>query len=197
MALSATAIYLLGEYRSGSGNRHMRVTRRHQSAHGSIDEETVMRPATLRLAVLLGLALLTGACQAGARPSPSLTAASPGAAEMTIALRGDFHPVDDEASGVAELVQLADGSYEVIFESFSIATTESLKVYLVTNEDVTASTDVDTENVIDLGDLMGTSGMQVYPFPPEMNADVMTYQTVVIWDEPMGHAIAAAPLGVP
>lgn len=156
-----------------------------------------MRPATLRLAVLLGLALLTGACQAGASPRPSLTAASPSAAEMTIALRGDFHPVDDEASGVAELVQLADGSYQVIFETFSIATTENFKVYLVANEDVTSSTDVDTGNVIDLGDLIGTSGMQVYPFPPEMNADVMTYQTVVIWDEPMGHAIAAAPLGQP
>ena len=62
---------------------------------------------------------------------------------------------------------------------------------------MTASTDVDTGMVIDLGDLKGTSGMQVYPFPPEMNPDVMTYQTVVIWDEPMGHAIAAAPLGQP
>lgn len=154
-----------------------------------------MRPATFRLAALLGLALVTGACQAGA--SPSLTATSPSAAQMTIALRGDFHPVDDDASGVAELVQLADGSYEVIFETFSIAAAENLKVYLVTNEDVTASADVDTAMVIDLGDLKGTSGMQVYPFPPEMNAGVMTYQTVVIWDVPMGHAIAAAPLSMP
>lgn len=154
-----------------------------------------MRSMTFRLAALLGLALFTAACQAGA--SPSLPAASPSAAEMTIALKGDFHPVDDEASGVAELVLLADGSYAVIFETFSIATTENLRVYLVTNEDVTASTDVDTEMVIDLGDLMGTSGMQVYPFPPQMNAAVMTYQTVVIWDAPMGHAIAAAPLGQP
>jgi hypothetical protein len=70
-------------------------------------------------------------------------------------------------------------------------------VPLAIHEDVTASTDVNTEMVIDLGDLMGTNGMQVYPFPPAMNADVMTYQTVVIWDEPMGHAIAAAPLGQP
>jgi hypothetical protein len=30
-----------------------------------------------------------------------------------------------------------------------------------------------------------------------MNAGVMTFQTVVVWDEPMGHAIAAAPLGRP
>lgn len=154
-----------------------------------------MRSALLPVAVLSALTVFTAACQAGAGPSPS--AAPPSAAEMTIALRGDFHPVDDEASGVAELVRLADGSYQVIFETFSIATTENLRVYLVTNEDVTASTDVDTDMVIDLGDLMGTSGMQVYPFPPEMNADVMTYQTVVIWDEPMGHAIAAAPLGQP
>ena len=154
-----------------------------------------MRTASLRLTALLALVLLGAGCQAGA--SPTATAAPVGEAEMTIALKGDFHPVDGEASGVAELVQLADGSYEVIFESFSIAATENLKVYLVTNEDVTASTDVDTEMVVDLGDLMGTSGMQVYPFPPEMNADVMTYQTVVIWDEPMGHAIAAAPLGQP
>jgi hypothetical protein len=155
-----------------------------------------MRFVTLRT-IALALLLLLGACQAGSSPSPTSTPVSPSEAEMTIALQGDFHPVDDEASGTAELVQLADGSYEVVFESFSIAATEHLKVYLVTNEDVTASSDVDTEMVIDLGDLKGTSGMQVYPFPPEMNADVMTYQTVVIWDEPMGHAIAAAPLGQP
>lgn len=154
-----------------------------------------MRTACWRLIAPLAAVMLTAACQAGA--SPTASPAPPSAAEMTIALTGDFHPVDDEASGVAELVQLADGSYQVVFESFSIATTENLKVYLVTNEDVTASADVDTEMVIDLGDLMGTSGMQVYPFPPEMNADVMSYQTVVIWDEPMGHAIAAAPLGQP
>jgi hypothetical protein len=156
-----------------------------------------MRSTTLRLAAILGLALFIAACQAGGSASPSLTAPSPSAAEMTIALKGDFHPVDDEASGVAELVLLADGSYAVIFETFSIATTENLSVYLVTNDDVTASTDVDTAMVIDLGALMGTSGMQVYPFPPEMNAAVMTYQTVVIWDAPMGHAIAAAPLSQP
>jgi hypothetical protein len=33
--------------------------------------------------------------------------------------------------------------------------------------------------------------------PPAMSAVVMTYQTVVIWDAPMGHAIAAGPLGLP
>jgi hypothetical protein len=154
-----------------------------------------MRISALRLSALPVLAGIIAACQAGASPSPSV--APPSAAEMTIALAGDFHPVDDEASGVVELAQVTDGSYEVIFEDFSIAAAEDLKVYLVTNEDVTTSADVDTEMVIDLGDLMGISGMQVYPFPPEMSADVMTYQTVVIWDEPMGHAIAAAPLGQP
>jgi hypothetical protein len=165
--------------------------------HGVITQKgTPMRFATLR-PIPIALVLLLAACQAGSSASPIPTTPSASAAEMTVALRGDFHAVDDEASGTAELVQHADGSYEVAFESFSIAATENLKVYLVTNEDVTASTDVDTEMVIDLGDLMGTSGMQVYPFPPEMNADVMTYQTVVIWDEPMGHAIAAAPLGQP
>ena len=155
-----------------------------------------MRYASLRL-VPVALLLVVGACQAASSPTTTPTSAPPSTAEMTIALKGDFHAVDGEASGVAELVQLADGSYEIVFETFSIAATENLKVYLVTNEDVTASTDVDTDMVIDLGDLIGTSGMQVYPFPPEMNADVMTYQTVVIWDEPMGHAIAAAPLGQP
>jgi hypothetical protein len=180
-----------------TSDRHTPVTvARHDRALAQ--KGTPMLYASLR-PVPLALLLLLGACQAASSPSPTVTpaSASPSAAEMTIALKGDFHPVDDEASGVAELVQLADGSYQIVFESFSIAATENLKVYLVTNEDVTASTDVDTDMVIDLGDLMGTSGMQVYPFPPEMNADVMTYQTVVIWDEPMGHAIAAAPLGQP
>ncbi len=144
--------------------------------------------------IAIAIPLVLAACSAGGSPSVS---PSPSAAAMTVALAGEFHDVDDTASGTVQLARLRDGSYEVVFEDFSIAATTNLKVYLVKGDDVTASSDVQPDEAIDLGALKGTTGMQVYPFPADMNAAVMSYHTVVIWDAPMGHAIAAAPLGQP
>lgn len=149
------------------------------------------RYAARPMVAMAALVALTTACQAAVSASPS---ASPG---MTVALMGDFHAVDGEASGVAELVGLPDGSYEIVLESFSIGGTEHLVVALVKENDITSGTVVDPDALLDLGALKGTSGMQVYPISPDMSGGVMEYHTVIIWDGAMLHAIAAAPLGQP
>jgi Electron transfer DM13 len=158
-----------------------------------------------RFATLAALGVMAGAvagCQTGggspaASASPATSSAGASAAELTVALEGDFHPVDGDASGTVQLAQLADGSYEIVLESFEIGSAEHLNLVLVKADDVTSTTDVDPDAFLDLGALEGTSGMQVYPIPADMEGGVMDYGTAVIWDEPMGHAVAAAPLGQP
>ena len=157
-------------------------------------------PMALMAAAILTIAACTGG--AGATPTPAPASptpppATPAATEpaMQIMSKGEFHDVDGSATGVAELVVLADGSYEVVLENFAIDSIAHTNVVLVSNADVTASADVDKTMLLDLGPLKGTSGMQVYPIPAEMAATVMDgYHAVVIWDTEMAHAIAAAPL---
>ncbi|HEY4633176.1 MAG TPA: DM13 domain-containing protein [Candidatus Limnocylindrales bacterium] len=152
------------------------------------------RSARLAAGLLLTMLLTTAACTAAASPSPS-PAPSPAGGGMNVVAKGDFHRVDGEATGVGEIATLADGSYEVILDQFSIGSNAHTNVVLVSNADVARTTDVDPSKMLDLGALKATSGMQTYPIPSEMAASVMDgYHTVVIWDTEMAHAIAAAPL---
>lgn len=120
-------------------------------------------------------------------PSPSPSPAGP----VTVA-QGTFHDVDGTASGTAALMHLADGSFEVVFEGFSIASIAHTNVVLLPVKDVTKDGDVDKSAILDLGPLKATSGMQDFPVPS--SADAMGFHTVVLWDTAMAHAIAAAPL---
>jgi hypothetical protein len=148
------------------------------------------------VAAFVAMIAATG-CQESGVASPAETASPSAAAQMEVAFTGDFHAVDAEASGVAELVVLPDGSYEIILEEFSIADADGLSVALAMNRDVTSSADVSADEILELGALSGTTGMQVYPVPAEMSGGVMDYHSVLIWDGEMGHVIAAAPLSQP
>lgn len=157
-----------------------------------------IRPIALATVVVLAIA----ACGGGAQASPTVaaTVAPPPATATTepamqIMAKGDFHDVDGTATGVAELVALPGGAYEVILDTFSIDAIAHTNVVLVSNANVTKTADIDKSKLLDLGPLQGTDGMQVYAIPAAMAAAVMDgYHTVVIWDTAMAHAIAAAPL---
>jgi hypothetical protein len=71
---------------------------------------------------------------------------------------------------------------------------DHINVILVSNADVTKTSDLDPTKIVDLGALKGTTGMQDYAVPAEMSTGAMGYHTVVLWDTAMKHAIAAAPL---
>jgi hypothetical protein len=107
---------------------------------------------------------------------------------------GAFHMVDGEATGTAALLHLSDGSYEVVFEDFSVATIQHTNVIFVTNTDVNKTADIDPRAILDLGPLEAATGMQDFKVPTAMSANAMGYHTVVLWDTEMKHAIAAAPL---
>ncbi|MDQ2964288.1 MAG: DM13 domain-containing protein [Chloroflexota bacterium] len=148
---------------------------------------------------LVASAFALAACTGGSGATASPTAAAPvtpsaatsPAGPVTVAM-GTFHDVDGTASGTAALKHLADDSFAVVFEDFSIASSAHTNVVLVPVEDVTATGDVDKSAILDLGPLKGTSGMQDFPVPS--SADAMGFHTVVLWDTEMEHAIAAAPL---
>ena len=134
---------------------------------------------------------------ATASPGAAATAQPTAAAQPTTALMaaGTFHNVDGVASGEAQLTVTPTGAYEVVLESFKIASIEHINLVLVANADVTKSSDVDPSKLLDLGPLKATEGMQDFVIPADMATSVMDgYHTVVIWDTEMTHAIAAAPL---
>ena len=130
-------------------------------------------------------------------PGAASTAQPTAAAQPTMALMaaGTFHNVDGVASGEAHLIVTPTGAYEVVLESFKIASIEHINLVLVANADVTKSSDVDPSKLLDLGPLKATEGMQDFVIPADMATSVMEgYHTVVIWDTAMTHVVAAAPL---
>jgi hypothetical protein len=146
------------------------------------------------IAVAAGVAACGGAA-ATASPSAAMMDHSPSpsvmASQAAPVAAGTFHAVDGTASGTVALFHLANGSFVVTFEDFSIASVAGTHVVLVPNKDVTADGDIDKATIVDLGPLTGTSGMQDYTVPATANA--MTYHSVVLWETGMAHAIAAAP----
>ena len=152
-----------------------------------------------RLSVLLGIALLSTACGAGASTSappasvPGSASASEPATEVMAS--GQLVNVDGTASGTVQLVVMGE-TYEIVLEDFAIDSIEHTNVVLVPNAAVTMSDDIDPTKILDLGPLKATSGMQAYVIPAEMSGSVMTdYRSVIIWDTAMSHVIAAATLG--
>ena len=167
-------------------------------------------PSRFLLAALVVTSLSVAACT-GAASTPAPTAAPPAAASPSEAMMshapsaaaasgpvsagmGTFHKVDGEAAGTAALLHLANGTFTVSFEDFSISAIQNTNVILVGNLDVTRDADIDQTKILDLGPLKAASGMQEFPIPAGMTSAAMAYHTVVLWDTGMKHAIAAAPL---
>ena len=150
---------------------------------------------TFAAAAILTLAACSGGAQASPTSAPPAATLAPSEPAMQVMAKGDLHDVDGSASGVAELVALPGGMYEVILDTFSIDSIAHTNVVLVANTDVTKTADIDKSKLLDLGPLKSKDGMQTYAIPADMASAVMGgYHTVVIWDTEMAHAIAAAAL---
>jgi len=149
--------------------------------------------ATTLLAACGGATTTPSIASAPSLSAPSV-ASSPAASGPTTVAMGTFHRVDADATGTVALEHLADGSFAVVFEDFRIAGAGHINVILVSNADVTKTSDVDPTKIVDLGGLKGTTGMQDYAVPAEMATGAMGYHAVVLWDTAMKRAIAAAPL---
>jgi electron transfer DM13 len=144
------------------------------------------------LIALVATLALTACTGGGGATTPSAPPASPTQTGPTTVAMGTFHDVDGTASGTAALVHLPNGTFEIVFEDFSIGSAAHTNVVLLPAKDIKSTSDVDKSAILDLGPLKGTSGMQDFPVPS--SGDAMSYHTVVLWDTEMAHAIAAAPL---
>jgi hypothetical protein len=160
-----------------------------------MDRRTIRRASGL-IAIALTSAVLAACSTAGGTSAPSQPAAASTApaASMSTVASGTLHAVDGTASGTVALIHLADGSLELSFEDFSIASAAHTNVALVMNSDVMKSADVDPKALLDLGPLKSATGMQEFSVPASMAGNAMSYHTVLIWDTQMLHAVAAAPL---
>jgi hypothetical protein len=92
------------------------------------------RPLASLLGGLVIAAIVVAACTqaGGASPSPSVAATT---ATTQVMGTGTFHDVDGTATGEAQLVVKPDGGYEVVLESFKIASIAYTNVVLVSNSD--------------------------------------------------------------
>lgn len=106
--------------------------------------------------------------------------------------QGQFKDADSfhKGSGQAALYQLADGSYVLRFEEFSVTNGPDLHVIL-SSHPAPASTQEVMQGYLDLGSLKGNIGSQNYTLPAGI--DVSQFKSVVIYCQPF-HVVFATAL---
>ena len=140
-------------------------------------------------------ALPTGAPGAPAVPGGS---GPPGAlaepVEPRVLGEGQFVTQEHETTGIAQVIELPDGTRYVRFEGLSTSDGPDLHVWL---SDQTAGGQwgkYDDGRYLALGELKATSGNQNYAIPA--NADLAGLTSVVIWCDRFNVAFGSAPLAL-
>lgn len=126
-----------------------------------------------------------------AGPSATATSEPTEPAGPVVLGAGDFRSLDHETSGQAQLVKLADGRHVVQFANLDTTDGPDLRVYLSEKAATSAEPEFGT-GFVELGDLKGNKGNQVYEIPPTV--DVSGYQSVVIWCKRFSSGFGVAPL---
>jgi hypothetical protein len=128
--------------------------------------------------------------------SPSATAPPAGgtsAPQQVITLAsGEFRSLEHHTTGLALLVERADGTRYLRFEDLETSNGPDLHVYL---SEVPAGDDwyAYGDRFVDLGKLKGNVGDQNYAIPA--NVDLSKYKSAVIWCKRFSVGFAVAPLG--
>lgn len=110
---------------------------------------------------------------------------------------GMFRDADSvhKGSGDAGLYQLANGDHVLRFENLKVTNGPDLHVFLVKHPGPEASSDVTSDNYIDLGALKGNIGNQNYTIPT--GTDIASFGSVVVWCQAFGVLFSTAPLAPP
>jgi hypothetical protein len=96
--------------------------------------------------------------------------------------QADFYEVAHAGRGIANVYMMEDGSLIVRLEDFEVEDGPELHVYLTDQDPVQNSEGVELTNAIDLGELKGLIGDQIYLVPPDI--ELSQYHSVVIWCVP-------------
>ena len=119
------------------------------------------------------------------------TSAVPTAAEPVERARGEFVSLDHGTSGVARVLELADGRRIVRLEGLDTDNGPDLYLYLTANRADGDEGGFD-DDYVNLGRLTGNQGDQNYDLPSD--TDIARFATVVIWCDRFNSAFGAADL---
>lgn len=122
-------------------------------------------------------------------PAPPSTAVDP--AEPVELSRGEFVSLDHGTSGVARVLELADGRRVLRVEGLDTDNGPDLYLYLTANP-ADGDEGAFDDNYLNLGRLKGNRGDQNYDLPADAN--LAGYASVVIWCDRFNSAFGAADL---
>jgi len=125
--------------------------------------------------------------------SPSATAPpEAGPQELVTLASGGFRSLEHHTTGLALVVERADGTRYLRFEDLETSNGPDLHVYL---SEIPAGDDwyAYGDRFVDLGKLKGNVGDQNYAIPA--NVDLSKYKSAVIWCKRFSVGFAVAPLG--
>jgi len=115
--------------------------------------------------------------------------------EAQVVAEGQFRDADraHSGSGIAKLVALPGGGFEVQFTEFRVTNGPDLEVWLSSHPDPAESSDVLDNEYLSLGMLKGNVGDQSYPIP--QGTELADFQSIVIWCEQFGVLFSPASFG--
>ncbi|MBW3562821.1 MAG: DM13 domain-containing protein [Actinobacteria bacterium] len=127
-------------------------------------------------------------------PTPETSSAEPSPVPTgpVVVSREDLRLISHQASGVASLVRLPDGSSVIRLEELDVENGPDLRVYLSAAPADGPPEELDDDHV-DLGALKGNQGNQNYAIPSDL--DLSRYQSVTIWCRRFAVGFAVAPIG--
>lgn len=134
-----------------------------------------------------------GLPDADPKVKPGADDATVPAAEPVERARGEFISLDHGTSGVARVLELADGRRIVRLEGLDTDNGPDLYLYLTANA-ADGAEDAFDDKFVSLGRLKGNQGDQNYDLPS--HADLARFDTVVIWCDRFNSAFGAADLAV-
>lgn len=133
----------------------------------------------------------TESSRPSAKPAEGASDDEPEASEPVEVARGEFVSLDHSTSGVARVLELADGRSIVRLEGLDTDNGPDLYLYL-TSTGTTGEESAFDDDFVDLGRLKGNKGDQNYDLP--VGTDLTRYATVLIWCDRFNSAFGAADL---
>lgn len=125
-------------------------------------------------------------------PSPDPTATpAPEAQDVELA-RGRFEDAEHSTTGLARVLQLADGTRVLRLEGLATSDGPDLHVWISDQPSGGAWGSYDDDRYVRLGELKATNGNQNYAIPA--SADLRGMTTVVIWCDRFNVAFGTAPV---
>ena len=125
-------------------------------------------------------------------PSPAPTATrAPEAQDVELA-RGRFEDAEHSTTGLARVLQLADGSRVLRLEDLATSDGPDLHVWISNQPSGGEWGSYDEDRYVRLGELKATNGNQNYAIPA--SADLRGMTTIVIWCDRFNVAFGTAPV---